>query len=92
MAREGPETATAVPAEGRPALTKQASQRTMVNCLCSPTTHAGSFRCRLHRTASFKRRAGSVGSGLSAYAAEPDSPKLADQPAAGSAAAASAKG
>ncbi|KAL9668239.1 hypothetical protein QQ045_002617 [Rhodiola kirilowii] len=19
-------------------------------CLCSPTTHAGSFRCRLHRT------------------------------------------
>ncbi|CAA3020297.1 Hypothetical predicted protein [Olea europaea subsp. europaea] len=19
------------------------------NCLCSPTTHAGSFRCRLHR-------------------------------------------
>lgn len=20
------------------------------NCLCSPTTHAGSFRCRLHRT------------------------------------------
>lgn len=25
-------------------------------CLCSPTTHAGSFRCRLHR--------GSFGSGL----------------------------
>lgn len=25
-------------------------------CLCSPTTHAGSFRCRLHR--------GSVGAGL----------------------------
>ncbi|KAI3708722.1 hypothetical protein L2E82_38118 [Cichorium intybus] len=23
-----------------------------INCLCSPTTHAGSFRCRLHRTAS----------------------------------------
>lgn len=20
------------------------------NCLCSPTTHAGSFRCRLHRS------------------------------------------
>ncbi|OVA20599.1 hypothetical protein BVC80_1065g157 [Macleaya cordata] len=22
------------------------------NCLCSPTTHAGSFRCRLHRAPS----------------------------------------
>ncbi|KAB2616784.1 hypothetical protein D8674_023372 [Pyrus ussuriensis x Pyrus communis] len=22
------------------------------NCLCSPTTHAGSFRCRRHRTSS----------------------------------------
>ncbi|KAL2559859.1 Uncharacterized protein Fot_04598 [Forsythia ovata] len=25
------------------------------NCLCSPTTHAGSFRCRLHRAPSLKR-------------------------------------
>ncbi|XP_015894501.1 uncharacterized protein LOC107428479 [Ziziphus jujuba] len=25
------------------------------NCLCSPTTHAGSFRCRLHRTPSLQR-------------------------------------
>lgn len=25
------------------------------NCLCSPTTHAGSFRCRLHRTPSLTR-------------------------------------
>ncbi|KAJ0037670.1 hypothetical protein Pint_22870 [Pistacia integerrima] len=25
------------------------------NCLCSPTTHAGSFRCRLHRAPSFQR-------------------------------------
>jgi len=25
------------------------------NCLCSPTTHAGSFRCRLHRTPSLIR-------------------------------------
>lgn len=25
------------------------------NCLCSPTTHAGSFRCRLHRTPSLLR-------------------------------------
>nr|AFK43613.1 unknown [Lotus japonicus] len=28
---------------------------TKTNCLCSPTTHAGSFRCRLHRTPSFQR-------------------------------------
>ncbi|KAK8925777.1 hypothetical protein KSP39_PZI018643 [Platanthera zijinensis] len=28
-------------------LQKQLSQKT--NCLCSPTTHAGSFRCRQHR-------------------------------------------
>jgi hypothetical protein len=25
------------------------------NCLCSPTTHVGSFRCRLHRTPSLQR-------------------------------------
>ncbi|KAK4423881.1 hypothetical protein Salat_1971000 [Sesamum alatum] len=25
------------------------------NCLCSPTTHPGSFRCRLHRTPSLQR-------------------------------------
>ncbi|KAK0575093.1 hypothetical protein LWI29_033895 [Acer saccharum] len=25
------------------------------NCLCSPTTHAGSFRCRLHRAPSLQR-------------------------------------
>ncbi|RDX94026.1 hypothetical protein CR513_23631, partial [Mucuna pruriens] len=28
---------------------------TKTNCLCSPTTHAGSFRCRLHRTPSLHR-------------------------------------
>ncbi|KAL1188415.1 hypothetical protein V5N11_027473 [Cardamine amara subsp. amara] len=33
------------------------------NCLCSPTTHAGSFRCRHHRVDSLTR-AGSVGSNL----------------------------
>ncbi|CAN6550790.1 unnamed protein product [Malus baccata var. baccata] len=25
------------------------------NCLCSPTTHEGSFRCRLHRSPSLQR-------------------------------------
>jgi hypothetical protein len=28
---------------------------TKTNCLCSPTTHPGSFRCRLHRTPSLQR-------------------------------------
>ncbi|TKY57429.1 hypothetical protein E2542_SST21877 [Spatholobus suberectus] len=34
------------------------------NCLCSPTTHAGSFRCRRHRSAGM-RHATSIGSSLS---------------------------
>uniref|UniRef100_A0A1J3DTH7 Uncharacterized protein n=1 Tax=Noccaea caerulescens TaxID=107243 RepID=A0A1J3DTH7_NOCCA len=25
------------------------------NCLCSPTTHPGSFRCRIHRSLSLQR-------------------------------------
>ncbi|XWS09617.1 hypothetical protein CRYUN_Cryun39dG0005000 [Craigia yunnanensis] len=37
------------------------------NCLCSPTTHAGSFRCRHHRLASMTR-GGSVGSNLALLA------------------------
>ncbi|KAK1296374.1 hypothetical protein QJS10_CPB15g00984 [Acorus calamus] len=37
----------------RPAtLQKQMSVR---NCLCSPTTHVGSFRCRYHRSSSLSR-------------------------------------
>ncbi|XVE92334.1 hypothetical protein REPUB_Repub01dG0088100 [Reevesia pubescens] len=28
---------------------------TKTNCLCSPATHAGSFRCRLHLAPSLKR-------------------------------------
>ncbi|WMV38753.1 hypothetical protein MTR67_032138 [Solanum verrucosum] len=40
------------------------------NCLCSPTTHAGSFRCRYHRSASLTRNSMSVGSKLSELAAE----------------------
>ncbi|OMP10092.1 hypothetical protein COLO4_04829 [Corchorus olitorius] len=28
---------------------------TKTNCLCSPTTHVGSFRCRLHRAPSLQR-------------------------------------
>ncbi|KAJ0727259.1 hypothetical protein HanPI659440_Chr12g0479721 [Helianthus annuus] len=32
------------------------------NCLCSPTTHAGSFRCRLHRSPSGIQRTKSINS------------------------------
>ncbi|KAK3416732.1 hypothetical protein EUGRSUZ_H02494 [Eucalyptus grandis] len=35
-------------------LTRQPSS-TKNTCLCSPTTHAGSFRCRLHRAPSLQR-------------------------------------
>nr|XP_027097202.1 uncharacterized protein LOC113716870 [Coffea arabica] len=35
-------------ATGGGGLARQGSM-TKNNCLCSPTTHAGSFRCRLHR-------------------------------------------
>ncbi|KAF2307051.1 hypothetical protein GH714_024550 [Hevea brasiliensis] len=37
-----------------PQLTRQPSA-TKNNCLCSPTSHAGSFRCRLHRAPSLQR-------------------------------------
>ncbi|KAI4340687.1 hypothetical protein MLD38_025497 [Melastoma candidum] len=35
-------------------LTRQSSMSKGA-CLCAPTTHAGSFRCRLHRTPSLQR-------------------------------------
>ncbi|GFZ12366.1 serine-rich protein-like protein [Actinidia rufa] len=38
------------------------------NCLCSPTTHAGSFRCRYHRNHGLARSSMSVGSNLSELA------------------------
>ncbi|KAI3991508.1 hypothetical protein MKX01_006810 [Papaver californicum] len=47
----------------RSRLQKQASVR--ANCLCSPTTHAGSFRCRLHRSSELSRSGNSIGSKLS---------------------------
>ncbi|EYU42798.1 hypothetical protein ABFS82_13G006600 [Erythranthe guttata] len=51
-------------------LRKAASIRS--NCLCSPTTHAGSFRCRHHRNSSsnLMRSSMSVGSKLSELAAD----------------------
>ncbi|KAI3419882.1 ABC transporter domain-containing protein [Psidium guajava] len=42
------------------------------SCLCSPTTHAGSFRCRYHRNSSISRGS-SVGSNLSELGSKPSS-------------------
>eukprot|EP00249_Psilotum_nudum_P035997 c6118_g1_i2 orf=192-554(+) len=36
------------PGKGRPKTAVQAESNLKM-CLCSPTTHAGSFKCRLHR-------------------------------------------
>ncbi|KAG6577543.1 hypothetical protein SDJN03_25117, partial [Cucurbita argyrosperma subsp. sororia] len=43
-------------------MTRSPSARS--TCLCSPTTHVGSFRCRLHRGTAISR-GGSEGSNLS---------------------------
>ncbi|KAK9074645.1 hypothetical protein SSX86_007243 [Deinandra increscens subsp. villosa] len=40
----------------------QGGGMTKNSCLCSPTTHAGSFRCRLHRTHSGIHRTKSINS------------------------------
>lgn len=40
-------------------------------CLCSPTVHAGSFRCRLHRGIGVGGGGGSVGSGLHEMSKKP---------------------
>ncbi|XP_043689677.1 uncharacterized protein LOC122640527 [Telopea speciosissima] len=53
---------------GRGRLQRQSSVK--LNCLCSPTTHVGSFRCRHHRTSSLSHSGGSVGSNLSELAAK----------------------
>ncbi|XP_022775603.1 uncharacterized protein LOC111317445 [Durio zibethinus] len=41
--------------QGAPSRLSRQSSVTKTNCLCSPTTHAGSFRCRLHRAPSLQR-------------------------------------
>ncbi|KAF9666570.1 hypothetical protein SADUNF_Sadunf16G0242600 [Salix dunnii] len=50
------------------ALTKPRSNE-RGNCLCSPTTHAGSFKCRFHRSSGMIR-GGSIGSNLSELVAK----------------------
>ncbi|KAL3819284.1 hypothetical protein ACJIZ3_005189 [Penstemon smallii] len=42
------------PTHGAGGLSRQGSV-TKNSCLCSPTTHAGSFRCRMHRDPSLQR-------------------------------------
>ncbi|WRX15609.1 hypothetical protein QQP08_008096 [Theobroma cacao] len=46
--------AAAISGQGASGISRQPSV-TKTNCLCSPTTHAGSFRCRLHRAPSLQR-------------------------------------
>jgi len=63
------EAAAAVSITPRTATNKQpASPRA---CLCSPTLHAGSFRCRLHRGIGGGGGGGSVGSGLHEMSKKP---------------------
>lgn len=46
---------TAVEFQGTQGGLNRQPSMTKTNCLCSPTTHAGSFRCRLHRIPSLQR-------------------------------------
>lgn len=48
------ETEASIAAMGLGGLPRQTSI-TKNNCICSPTTHPGSFRCKLHRTPSLHR-------------------------------------
>ncbi|OAY32507.1 hypothetical protein MANES_13G023600v8 [Manihot esculenta] len=56
-------------------------QLTKNNCLCSPTTHAGSFRCRLHRGPNLRRTKG-IDSALSLRDSASKVNATADDPAA----------
>ncbi|CAA0240521.1 hypothetical protein AtNW77_Chr1g0027671 [Arabidopsis thaliana] len=48
------ETEASIAAMGLGGLSRQTSI-TKTICICSPTTHPGSFRCKLHRTPSLQR-------------------------------------
>ncbi|PSS13613.1 Notch 3 intracellular domain like [Actinidia chinensis var. chinensis] len=56
-----PEIPEVVSPPGQSGLARQGSI-TKSNCLCSPTTHPGSFRCRLHRVGPALQRTKSVDS------------------------------
>ncbi|KAM0998898.1 hypothetical protein FF1_005670 [Malus domestica] len=50
------------------------------NCLCSPTTHVGSFRCRHHRTSSFGSGLSRVGSSVGSNLSELENRKVEPSP------------
>ncbi|EFH64893.1 hypothetical protein ARALYDRAFT_894552 [Arabidopsis lyrata subsp. lyrata] len=61
---------------GSRGLSRQTSM-TKTNCLCSPTTHPGSFRCRIHRSLSLQRT-----KSMEAASLLDSPPKPADSPSA----------
>ncbi|EOA35969.1 hypothetical protein CARUB_v10021233mg [Capsella rubella] len=68
-----------IPADGNSAaetgsggLSRQTSMN-KTNCLCSPTTHPGSFRCRMHRTLSLPRTKSIEAASLSDPSSKPAS-------------------
>ncbi|CAH8386505.1 unnamed protein product [Eruca vesicaria subsp. sativa] len=62
------------PEVGSGGLTRQTSIN-KTNCLCSPTTHPGSFRCRMHRSLSLQRT-----KSIEAPAQQDAPPKPSDSP------------
>ncbi|CAL1395284.1 unnamed protein product [Linum trigynum] len=49
----------------QPSSSSSCSTKNSAACLCSPTSHAGSFRCRLHRSPSSIQRTKSMDSSSS---------------------------
>ncbi|CAI0463688.1 unnamed protein product [Linum tenue] len=49
----------------QPSSSSSCSSKNSAACLCSPTSHAGSFRCRLHRSPSSIQRTKSMDSSSS---------------------------
>ncbi|KAJ0256201.1 hypothetical protein HA466_0091950 [Hirschfeldia incana] len=77
MKIEIPGDGSSTPEVGSGGLTRQTSI-TKTNCLCSPTTHPGSFRCRMHRSLSLQRTKSIEVAALQDSPAKPsDSPRAA---------------
>ncbi|EOA36376.1 hypothetical protein CARUB_v10010782mg [Capsella rubella] len=54
---------------------------TKTNCICSPTTHPGSFRCKLHRSPSLQRTKSVETNILQNLMAKPDDPSTGNEAA-----------
>ncbi|VVA94427.1 unnamed protein product [Arabis nemorensis] len=68
---------SSAPEVGSGGLSRQTSI-TKNNCLCSPTTHPGSFRCRIHRSLSLQRTKSIEAAALQDHSLKPsDSPRAA---------------